>query len=72
VLFVAGRRATGPLDIGPRPAFFEVEVLGGEAEGGRVEIVSDPYTPASDGGADRRTLGVVLSEVAFEPGNHGS
>ena len=71
VLFVAGRRATGPLDIGPRPAFFEVEVLGGEAEGGRVEveIVSDPYTPASDGGADRRTLGVVLSEVAFEPGN---
>ncbi len=30
--------------------------------------MSDPYTPASDGGADRRTVGVVLSEVAFEPG----
>jgi len=70
-VFVAGRRAAGPLDIGPAPVFFDVEVLGGEAEGGRVEveIVSDPYTPASDGGADHRTLGVVLSEVGFEPGN---
>jgi len=71
VLFVAGRRATGPLDIGQKPAFFDVEVLGSEAEGGRVEveIVSDPYTPANNGGADRRELGVVLSEIAFEPGN---
>jgi len=68
---VAGRRATGPLDIGQKPAFFDVEVLGSEAEGGRVEveIVSDPYTPASNGGADHRELGVVLSEIAFEPGN---
>ncbi len=33
VLFVAGRRATGPLDIGPKPAFFEVEVLGGGGRG---------------------------------------
>ena len=70
-ILVAGRRATGPLDIGPAPAFFGVEVLAGETEGGRVEveIVSDPYTPASDGGADRRELGVVLSEIEFEPGN---
>jgi hypothetical protein len=70
-ILVAGRRAAGPFDIGLAPAFFDVEVLGGEAEGGRVEveIVSDPYTPASDGGADSRTLGVVLSEVEFEPGS---
>jgi DNA-binding transcriptional LysR family regulator len=70
-VFVAGRRAAGPLDIGPAPAFFDVEVLAGETAGGRVEveIVSDPYTPASDGGADHRELGVVLSEIAFEPGN---
>ena len=70
-VFVAGRPAAGPLDIGPQPAFFEIEVLEGDAEGGwvEVEIVSDPYTPASDGGADRRTLGVVMSEIAFEPGS---
>ena len=70
-VFVAGRRAAGPLDIGLAPAFFDVEVLAGETAGGRVEveIVSNLYTPASDGGADHRTLGVVLSEVAFEPGN---
>jgi hypothetical protein len=70
-ILVAGRLAAGPLDLGRQPAFFEVEVLAGEAEGGwvEVEIASDPYTPVSDGGADRRTLGVVLSEVDFEPGN---
>jgi len=68
---VAGRRAAGPLDVGPQPAFFGIEVLEGDAEGGwvEVEIVSDPYTPASDGGADRRTLGVVMSEIAFDPGS---
>ena len=70
-IFVAGRCAAGPLDIGRQPAFFDIEVLGGEADGEwlEVEIVSDPYTPASNGGADRRELGVVLSDIAFEPRN---
>jgi len=74
VLFVAGRRVAGPLDISPQPRFFDLEVLESDVEGGRVEveIASDPYSPASDGGVDSRTLGVVLSEVAFEPGNNGS
>ena len=70
-IFVAGRCAAGPLDIGRQPAFFDIEVLGVEADGEwlEVEIVSDPYTPARNGGADRRELGVVLSDIAFEPGN---
>ena len=74
VLLVAGRRVAGPLDIGPQPGFFDLEVLESDVEGGRVkiEIVSNPYSPASDGGADSRTLGVVLSEVAFVPRRAGS
>jgi hypothetical protein len=35
----------------------------------RVELVitSAPYRPSEDGSDDLRVLGVVLSEVAFEP-----
>ena len=74
MLFVTGRRVAGPLDVGPQPGFFDLEVLNSDVEGGRVEveIVSDPYSPVSDGGADSRTLGVVLSEVAFVPCRGGS
>jgi len=66
---IAGRCAAGPLEIGPIPAVYEVEVLPGEAVDGRleVEIRSDKYLPANDGGADSRELGVVLSRVGFQP-----
>jgi len=73
VVRVAGRRAAGPLDLGPRPVDVEVDVLSGEAPDGWVEleISSVPYRPADSGGEDRRSLGVVLSEVAFEPLDQG-
>jgi hypothetical protein len=74
VIRVAGRRAAGPLDLGPRPGEIEVDVLPGEAPDGRleIEISSEPYRPADDGGEDQRSLGVVLSEIAFEPLGGGS
>ena len=74
VVRVAGRHAAGPLDLGPRPADIVVNVLSGEAPDGwaEIEISSVPYRPADSGGEDRRSLGVVLSEVAFEPLAGGS
>ena len=49
-------------------------MLSGEAVDGRieVEILSDPYVPAEHGGHDRRSLGVVISELEFEPRKAGS
>jgi len=69
VIRVAGRRAAGPLDLGPQPGDIEVDVLSGEALDGwvEIEISSEPFRPADTGGEDRRLLGVVLSEIAFEP-----
>jgi hypothetical protein len=69
VIRVAGRHAVGPLEIGHLPADYEIEVLPGDAVDGWlvVEISSDPYRPAEDGAADSRELGVVLSDLAFEP-----
>jgi hypothetical protein len=74
IIRVAGREATGPLDIGPEPMDVEVEVLPGETTGGRleVEIQSDPYIPSDRGGEDLRALGVVISQLAFEPSDTGS
>jgi hypothetical protein len=74
VIRVAGRRAVGPLDLGSRPADVEVDVLSEEAPNGwvEIEISSAPYRPADSGGEDRRSLGVVLSEIAFEPVDGGS
>jgi hypothetical protein len=74
VIRVAGRDASGPLDIGPDPADHEVEVLPGEAVDGRleIEVLSDPYIPSEHGGEDRRLLGVVISQLAFEPQKTGS
>ena len=70
----AGRLAAGPLEVGPLPEVFEVEVLPSDALDGRleVEILSDAYHPADDGLADLRELGVVLSSVEFEPDNGDS
>lgn len=68
-VWLAGRRAGGPLDLGPRPTWVAIEVAPGEAPEGRLEllITSLPYRPSEHGSGDRRELGVVLSEVAFEP-----
>jgi uncharacterized integral membrane protein len=74
VIRVAGRHATEPLEIGPFPADYAIEVLPGDIVDGRleIEIRSDTYRPAEDGAADLRELGVVLSDVAFEPRDGGS
>jgi hypothetical protein len=74
VIRVAGRHVVGPLEFGPRPEVFDVEIPAGESSGGSldVEITSDPYRPADDGSADRRELGVVLSHLEFLPGEPGS
>jgi len=71
---VGGRDAAGPLDIGPKPDEYEVEVRPGEAIGGRleVEISSDRFVPSDHGGEDPRSLGVVISHLAFEPQRTGS
>jgi hypothetical protein len=74
VIRIAGRDASGPLDIGPDPTDHEVEVLPGDAVDGRleVEVLSEAYKPWEHGEEDRRSLGVVISELTFEPRNTGS
>jgi hypothetical protein len=74
VIRVAGRDASGPIDIGPDPTDYEVEVLPGEAVDGRleIEVLSHPHVPSESGGEDRRLLGVVISHLAFEPRKTGS
>jgi hypothetical protein len=69
VIRIAGRHAAGPLEIGPFPADYEFEVLPDDVVDGRleVEIRCDIYRPADDGAADSRELGVVFSDLAFEP-----
>ena len=71
---IAGRLAAGPFEIGPFPADYRLDVLPGDAVGGRleVEILSDVYRPADDGAADSRELGVVISDLAFELRQPGS
>jgi hypothetical protein len=68
-VWLAGRRAAGPLDLGPRPEWVAIEVAPGEASEDRLEllITSLPYRPSEHGSDDRRELGVVLSELGFEP-----
>jgi hypothetical protein len=67
---LAGRLAAGPLEIGPRPEIFDVEISARDLIGGHleIEITSDPYRPSGDGSADSRELGVVLSRIEFQPG----
>jgi hypothetical protein len=73
VIRIEGRDASGPLEIGLRPTDFGVEILAGEAGDGplEVEMVSDPYLPSEHGKNDLRSLGVVISELAFEPAGDG-
>jgi hypothetical protein len=69
VIQISGRRVAGPLEIHAIPRDFGFEVLPEDVVDGHVsvEILSQPYRPADDGGGDRRSLGVVLSKVVFEP-----
>jgi hypothetical protein len=69
VIRVAGRTVAGPLDIGPQPEEFVLEILTGGSFDERLEleIESVPYRPVDDGLADVRELGVVLSLLDFEP-----
>jgi hypothetical protein len=73
-IWIGGRHAAGPLGIESNPGDYVVEVLAGDVVDGRleVEIRSDPYRPSDDGALDPRELGVVLSDVSFEPRKAGS
>lgn len=69
VLSVNGEAVIGPLDIRQAPAWFSFVLTPEMAASGLVELVvsSEPYAPSVDGHQDSRSLGVVLSAVAFEP-----
>ncbi len=71
VLFVGGRQAVGPLELGPRPQEVAVRLAPQDCEGGRcrIEIVSERYVPTQ--GDDRRELGVVISDISFAPQEPG-
>jgi hypothetical protein len=74
-IHVSGGDPVGPLEISTTAGSYEIPVAPAAVRDGVVEleIVSTPYTPALEGaGADRRALGVVLSEIAFIPGADGS
>ncbi len=74
VIRLAGTLAAGPLKVSTAPRRYVIEVPPSAGRTGTVELelVSVPYSPAAEGGRDSRTLGVVLSEVAFEPRRNGS
>jgi hypothetical protein len=71
---VGGNLVVGPLEIGPQPEVFDIEVLGGDSTSGHLDIVitSDPYRPVDNGSTDQRELGVVLSHLEFLPLESGS
>jgi hypothetical protein len=69
VLRMAGKVVAGPLDLDETPIEVVVPIEIGEATNGvvRLSIESLPYVPALAGrGGDRRALGAVLWQVAFE------
>jgi len=69
VIRVAGTRVAGPLEIGTRPQRVVVPISE-EVRRDRVEIEIDSvaFVPAAAGvGTDRRELGIVVSEIRFEP-----
>ena len=69
VISINGNVVAGPLEIGRFPAPFVIHLPTTEiGEGGlEVELRSVPYRPSDHGSADTRSLGVVLSQVLFEP-----
>jgi hypothetical protein len=69
VLRLAGRVVAGPLELGGTPIEVVLPIEAGDATNGvvRLSIESLPYVPALAGrGVDRRALGAVLWQVAFE------
>jgi hypothetical protein len=69
VIRIDGQVVAGPLDIGSEPQQVVVPI-GEELSGDRValEIDSVAYSPTAAGaGTDQRELGIVVSEVRFEP-----
>jgi hypothetical protein len=69
VIRIGGDVVAGPLDIGSEPQQVVVPI-GEEWSGDRVafEIDSVAYSPTAAGaGTDQRELGIVVSEIRFEP-----
>ncbi len=69
-VFVGEHAVFGPEDLPTSPTPVRLAVPPDAAVGGEVEvrIESRPFQPAQEGvGADRRTLGVVISRVSFRP-----
>jgi hypothetical protein len=64
-----GAVVAGPVDLDQRAAAMVAEIRADDVARGVVElgVVSEPYRPSADGGADGRELGVVLLGVSFEP-----
>ena len=68
-VWASGRRLAGPVDPPPTPITIAVAIPAdlSLANGLELELRSIPFVPASAGGRDNRTLGVVLSRLAFVP-----
>lgn len=64
-----GEAPAGPIEIDQHPTAVAVTVDRADVERGviELELVSEPYLPAATGGADPRSLGVVLLGLEFEP-----
>jgi hypothetical protein len=70
VIRVGGEVVAGPLDLASTPLKVVVPIAEQHVHGGRVtfEIDSVEFVPAAAGvGTDRRELGIVVSEIRFEP-----
>jgi hypothetical protein len=68
-VWAGGRRLAGPLDPPPEATTFAVAVPADLelANGLELELRSVPFVPARAGGRDTRSLGLVLSRIAFVP-----
>ncbi len=68
-LRVGNERVFGPFDIAQQPMEVSIEIAAADPVDGHVEIeiISDPFVPATAGASDGRELGVVLSRLTFVP-----
>jgi len=69
VVDVGGTTTIGPLAIGRDPQDVSLILPGsaGQEPTTRLSLGSRPYTPASEGSRDTRTLGVVVGRLLFTP-----